>query len=120
MINLPEVAIAGLGKARPSPRYDEAGNLVKTTVMQVGDMRASVPHNWLARWGWGGGWCAQSLQPRTRERELERTRGSAHERTCDAHERNRRALAAPGPAQARWPARAVSTSVTRARPLLRR
>lgn len=35
VINLPEVAIAGLGKARPSPRYDEAGNLVKTTVMQV-------------------------------------------------------------------------------------
>ena len=35
VINLPEVAIAGLGKARPSPRYDDDGNLVKQTIMQV-------------------------------------------------------------------------------------
>jgi len=35
VINLPEVAIAGLGKTRPSPRYDAAGNLVKTSIMQV-------------------------------------------------------------------------------------
>ena len=35
VINLPEVAIAGLGKARPSPRYDESGALVKRTIMQV-------------------------------------------------------------------------------------
>lgn len=35
VINLPEVAIAGLGKARPSPRYDASGNLVKQTIMQV-------------------------------------------------------------------------------------
>jgi len=35
VINLPEIAIAGLGKTRPSPRYDAAGNLVKRHVMQV-------------------------------------------------------------------------------------
>ena len=35
VINLPEVAIAGLGKARPTPKYDEQGNLVKRMVMQV-------------------------------------------------------------------------------------
>ena len=35
VINLPEVAIAGLGKARPSPRYDANGELVKQTIMQV-------------------------------------------------------------------------------------
>jgi len=35
VINLPEVAIAGLGKARPTPRYDANGNLVKQTIMQV-------------------------------------------------------------------------------------
>jgi len=35
VVNLPEVAIVGLGKTRPSPRYDEAGNLVKVSVMQV-------------------------------------------------------------------------------------
>ena len=29
------VAIAGLGKARPTPKYDEQGNLVKRMVMQV-------------------------------------------------------------------------------------
>ena len=35
VINLPEVAIVGLGKTRPSPRYDEKGNLVKVSIMQV-------------------------------------------------------------------------------------
>merc|ERR1719238_2037702 len=35
VINLPEVAIAGLGKARSTPKYDEQGNLVKRMVMQV-------------------------------------------------------------------------------------
>ncbi|KAL1507986.1 hypothetical protein AB1Y20_007588 [Prymnesium parvum] len=35
VINLPEVAIAGLGKTRPSPRYDASGNLVRRHVMQV-------------------------------------------------------------------------------------
>jgi len=35
VINLPEVAIAGLGKTRPSPRYDDNGNLVRRHVMQV-------------------------------------------------------------------------------------
>ena len=35
VINLPEVAIAGLGKTRPSPRYDASGNLVKMSMMQV-------------------------------------------------------------------------------------
>ena len=35
VINIPEVAIAGLGKARPSPRYDASGSLVKQTIMQV-------------------------------------------------------------------------------------
>ena len=35
VINLPEVAIAGLGKARPTPRYDASGALVKQSIMQV-------------------------------------------------------------------------------------
>lgn len=35
VVNLPEVAIAGLGKTRPSPRYDSSGNLVRKSVMQV-------------------------------------------------------------------------------------
>lgn len=35
VVNLPEVAIVGLGKTRPVPRYDEAGNLVKTHMMQI-------------------------------------------------------------------------------------
>lgn len=35
VINLPEVAIAGLGKARPTPRYDSNGALVRKMVMQV-------------------------------------------------------------------------------------
>jgi len=35
VINLPEVAIAGLGRARPTPKYDEKGDLVKQTIMQV-------------------------------------------------------------------------------------
>ena len=35
VINLPEVAIVGLGKARPTPRYDSSGNLVKQSIMQV-------------------------------------------------------------------------------------
>jgi 2-oxoisovalerate dehydrogenase E2 component (dihydrolipoyl transacylase) len=35
VINLPEVAIVGLGKTRPSPRYDEKGSLVKVSIMQV-------------------------------------------------------------------------------------
>lgn len=35
VINLPEVAIAGLGKTRPTPRYDSNGELVRTMVMQV-------------------------------------------------------------------------------------
>ena len=35
VINLPEVAIAGLGKARPTPKYDASGNLVKQSIMQV-------------------------------------------------------------------------------------
>lgn len=30
-----QVAIAGLGKTRPSPRYDASGNLVRRHVMQV-------------------------------------------------------------------------------------
>ena len=29
------VAIVGLGKARPTPRYDSSGNLVKQSIMQV-------------------------------------------------------------------------------------
>jgi len=35
VINLPEIAIAGLGKTRPVPRYDEAGALVRQSIMQV-------------------------------------------------------------------------------------
>jgi len=35
VVNLPEVCIAGLGKTRPSPRYDASGNLVRKSVMQV-------------------------------------------------------------------------------------
>ncbi len=35
MINLPEVAIAGLGKIRPYPRYDESGSVVPMSMMQV-------------------------------------------------------------------------------------
>ena len=31
VINLPEVAIGGLGKTRPTPKYDADGNLVKTS-----------------------------------------------------------------------------------------
>jgi len=35
VINLPEVAIAGLGKTRPAPRYNSSGELVRAMVMQV-------------------------------------------------------------------------------------
>ena len=35
VISAPEVAIAGLGKTRPQPRYDAAGNLVRQSIMQV-------------------------------------------------------------------------------------
>ena len=35
VINLPEVAIGGLGKTRPVPKYDENGNLVKVSIMNV-------------------------------------------------------------------------------------
>ena len=35
VVNLPEVAIVGLGKTRPTPKYDEHGNLVKMNMMQV-------------------------------------------------------------------------------------
>ena len=35
MINLPEVAIAGLDKIRPYPRYDESGSVVPMSMMQV-------------------------------------------------------------------------------------
>jgi 2-oxoisovalerate dehydrogenase E2 component (dihydrolipoyl transacylase) len=35
VINLPEVAIAGLGKIRPYPRYDESGSVVPMSMMQV-------------------------------------------------------------------------------------
>ena len=35
VINLPEVAIAGMGKARATPKYDENGDLVKVSIMQV-------------------------------------------------------------------------------------
>jgi len=35
VINLPEVAIAGMGKIRPTPRYNAEGELVKEAVMQI-------------------------------------------------------------------------------------
>lgn len=35
VINLPEVAIAGMGRIRPTPRYDNDGNLVKQAIMQI-------------------------------------------------------------------------------------
>jgi len=35
VINLPEVAIGGLGKTRPTPKYDADGNLVKASIMNV-------------------------------------------------------------------------------------
>lgn len=41
VINLPEIAIAGLGKTRATPRYDEQGNLVKASVMQVSGIPVS-------------------------------------------------------------------------------
>lgn len=40
VINQPEIAIAGLGKTRATPRYDEMGNLVKASIMQVGRLSA--------------------------------------------------------------------------------
>ena len=43
VINPPEVAIAGLGKTRPYPRYDGAGNLVKQSIMQVRSAPPLVP-----------------------------------------------------------------------------
>ena len=43
VVNLPEVAIVGLGKARPTPKYDAEGNLVKMSMMQVpGEGRPST------------------------------------------------------------------------------
>jgi len=57
VINLPEIAIAGLGKTRATPRYDEQGNLVKASVMQVswsadhrvvdGAMMARFSNTWI-------------------------------------------------------------------------
>ena len=35
MINIPEVAIAGMGRIRPTPIYDDEGNLVKAAIMQI-------------------------------------------------------------------------------------
>ena len=35
VINLPEVAIAGMGKIRPTPRFNDEGELVKEAVMQI-------------------------------------------------------------------------------------
>jgi len=35
VINLPEVAIGGLGKTRPTPKYDADGNLGKASIMNV-------------------------------------------------------------------------------------
>jgi 2-oxoisovalerate dehydrogenase E2 component (dihydrolipoyl transacylase) len=58
VINLPEIAIAGLGKIRPTPRYDEAGSLVRRSVMQVswaadhrvvdGAMMARFSNTWIS------------------------------------------------------------------------
>lgn len=58
VINLPEIAIAGLGRARPTPRYDGDGNLVRKSVMQVswsadhrvvdGAMMARFSNTWIS------------------------------------------------------------------------
>ena len=39
VINLPEVAIAGLGKTRPTPRYNNDGELVRAMVMQAAKIK---------------------------------------------------------------------------------
>ena len=43
VINLPEVAIGGLGKTRPTPKYDADGNLVKASIMNVRNARPEEP-----------------------------------------------------------------------------
>lgn len=57
VINLPEVAIAGLGRTRPTPRYDSSGALVRSLVMNVswsadhrvvdGAMMARFSNKWI-------------------------------------------------------------------------
>eukprot|EP00962_Isochrysis_galbana_P031232 scaffold10173_cov119-Isochrysis_galbana.AAC.1 len=62
VINQPEIAIAGLGKTRATPRYDEMGNLVKASIMQVGRRSAQPSHTHTPQYhrprSVGSGWYA--------------------------------------------------------------
>jgi 2-oxoisovalerate dehydrogenase E2 component (dihydrolipoyl transacylase) len=65
VINLPEVAIAGMGKIRPTPRYDASGALVKQAVMQIswsGDHRV-IDGGTMARFS--NSWIGYLEQPGT-------------------------------------------------------